>query len=120
MIPTLDAKLEAILEAYSKSFRSKVFGGESTEVDELMQVFGLTQEKKMGNRQFWGRELGMCFQRIVVEICKERCRHFSPARRRGADELFDLQVGKDAIDTKYRIGSGDSGTLKKLRQYGKD
>ncbi|WP_293061932.1 hypothetical protein [Okeania sp. SIO2B3] len=23
----------------------------------------------------------------------------------------------DAIDTKYRIGSGDSGTLKKFRQY---
>jgi hypothetical protein len=27
-------------------------------------------------------------------------------------------TGKDAIDTKYRIGSGDSGTLKKFKQYG--
>ena len=27
--------------------------------------------------------------------------------------------GTDAIDTKYRIGSGDSGTLKKFKQYGK-
>jgi hypothetical protein len=26
---------------------------------------------------------------------------------------------KVAIDTKYRIGSGDSGTLKKFKQYGK-
>jgi len=29
-----------------------------------------------------------------------------------------LIIGQDAIDTKYRIGSGDSGTLKKFRQYG--
>jgi hypothetical protein len=28
-------------------------------------------------------------------------------------------AGTDAIDTKYRIGSGDSGTLKKFKQYGK-
>ena len=28
-------------------------------------------------------------------------------------------VGDDAIDTKYRVGSGDSGTLKKFKQYGK-
>jgi hypothetical protein len=26
-------------------------------------------------------------------------------------------VGLDAIDTKYRIGSGDAGTLKKFRDY---
>jgi hypothetical protein len=31
-------------------------------------------------------------------------------------QLFCV-VGKDAIDTKYRIGSGDSGTLKKFKQY---
>ncbi len=29
----------------------------------------------------------------------------------------DLVVGKYAIDTKYRIGSGDSGTLKKFKAY---
>ena len=32
---------------------------------------------------------------------------------------YDLIVGKYAIDTKYRVGSGDSGTLKKFKQYGK-
>lgn len=36
----------------------------------------------------------------------------------GDDEPADLYVGKDAIDTKYRVGSGDSGTLKKFKQYG--
>ena len=39
--------------------------------------------------------------------------------RQGADELCDLIAGKDAINTKYRIGSGDSGTLKKFKQYGR-
>jgi len=29
-----------------------------------------------------------------------------------------LIVGDYAIDTKYRIGSGDSGTLKKFKAYG--
>jgi hypothetical protein len=38
--------------------------------------------------------------------------------RIGSDEPCDFIVGNDAIDTKYRIGSGDSGTLKKLKQYG--
>lgn len=28
-------------------------------------------------------------------------------------------MGDYAIDTKYRVGSGDSGTLKKFKQYGK-
>lgn len=37
----------------------------------------------------------------------------------GGDEPCACCVGKDAIDTKYRIGSGDSGTLKKFKSYGK-
>jgi hypothetical protein len=32
--------------------------------------------------------------------------------------MCDLVVAKYAIDTKYRIGSGNSGTLKKFKQYG--
>ena len=32
--------------------------------------------------------------------------------------ICDLIVGDHAIDTKYRIGSGDSGTLKKFKQFG--
>lgn len=38
--------------------------------------------------------------------------------RFGADEPCDLTIGRNAIDTKYRIGSGDSGTLRKLKAYG--
>ena len=35
--------------------------------------------------------------------------------RFGADEPYDLTVGSQAIDAKYRIGSGDSGFNKKCK-----
>ncbi|MCG8584780.1 MAG: hypothetical protein MI757_08735, partial [Pirellulales bacterium] len=65
------------------------------------------------------RELGMCWQLIVTELFKTTVAGFGPGYRDGADELCDLISGTDAIDTKYRIGSGDSGTLKKFKQYGR-
>jgi len=36
----------------------------------------------------------------------------------GLDKPVDYFIGSLAIDAKYRIGSGDSGTLKKFKQYG--
>lgn len=114
----LNNSLENIIQQYSQSFAEKVFAEESAEEDDLMLIFGLTQTIKAGNRQYWGRELGMCWQRLIVELCKQTRSDFRNAIREGKDELCDLIVGEDAIDTKYRIGSGDSGTLKKFRQYG--
>jgi hypothetical protein len=115
---SLDKSLEAILDQYSKSFVSKAFADESPEEDDLMLIFGLTQMIKAENKQYWGRELGMCWQRLVTELCRQTCSNFGQPIREGADEICDLTVEQDAIDTKYRIGSGDSGTLKKFRQYG--
>ncbi|MEA5618035.1 restriction endonuclease [Cronbergia sp. UHCC 0137] len=83
-----------------------------------MNVFSLTAETKRENRQYWGRELGMCWQLIVTKICQYTCHNFQPALRIDDDEPCDLIVDKYAIDTKYRIGSGDSGTLKKFKTYG--
>lgn len=114
----LEDLLENILKQYGQSFISKIFGDELLEEDCLMQVFGLTQMAKVQNRQYWGRELGMCWQRLIVHLSKERCENFNNPIREGSDEMCDLVIGKDAIDTKYRIGSGDSGTLKKFKQYG--
>jgi hypothetical protein len=114
----LDISLEAILEQYSRSFSNKVFSEESPEEDDLMLVFGLTQAAKVGNKQYWGRELGMCWQRLINELCRQTRDDFSRGIRKGADELCDLVIGSDAVDTKYRIGSGDAGTLKKFKQYG--
>ncbi|MBD2003723.1 MULTISPECIES: restriction endonuclease [Cyanophyceae] len=109
--------LERIIQQYSLSFAAKLFIEESLEEDDLMLVFGLTQAIKAENKQYWGRELGKCWERIVIQLCRQTCDNFGTAIREGQDELCDLVVGLDAIDTKYRIGSGDSGTLKKFRQY---
>jgi len=81
-----------------------------------METFGVTQELKSENKQFWGRQLGMCWQLLVVELCKQNCSDYRDALKFGADEPCDLVLGTDAIDTKYRVGSGDSGTLKNINQ----
>jgi len=113
----LSNSLEKILDEYGQSFNNKAFGKESLEEDDLMLVFGLTQAIKAQKKQYWGRELGTCWQRIVTELCRQTCMNFGSLIREGTDGLCDLVVGEDAIDTKYRIGSGDSGTLKKFKQY---
>jgi hypothetical protein len=111
----LHQALEQVLTQYRASFSGKSYEDENNETDLLMDVFGITPEKKRENRQYWGRELGMCWQRLVVELCRQTCPGFTPALRIGADEPCDLTVGNQALDTKYRIGSGDSGTLKKFK-----
>jgi hypothetical protein len=115
----LNNSLERVLEQYRQSFINKAFVEESLEEDDLMLVFGLTQDIKAENRQYWGRELGMCWQLLVTQLCRQACNNFSGPIREGKDEICDLVVSLDAIDTKYRIGSGDSGTLKKFRDYGR-
>jgi len=114
----LDAALDEVARRYRDSFKQKEFGWIETEVDPLMRMFGVTQELKEANRQYWGRELGMCWQRLVVTVASTTCADFQPALRVGDDEPCDLIVRGLAIDTKYRSGNGDSGTLKKFKQYG--
>jgi len=114
----IEKQLDSILNKYKDSFIEKSYSEENDDLDLLMNVFGLSPQLKRENRQYWGRELGMCWQLLVAEICKAHCKDFKPALKFGADEPCDLVVGKYAIDTKYRIGSGDSGTLKKFKQYG--
>jgi len=114
---TIENKLDAVLKKYSRSFVDKVYSEENDEQDLLMQAFGITPELKRENRQYWGRELGKCWETLVIEACKE-LKTYKPALRLGADTPCDLIVDKYAIDTKYRVGSGDSGTLKKFKSYG--
>ena len=114
----IDNKLSAILRKYQNNFSAKVYVDDYDSTDVLMETFGITQELKRENKQFWGRQLGMCWQLLVVELCKNTCSDYGDALRFGGDEPCDLVVGTDAIDTKYRVGSGDSGTLKKFKQYG--
>lgn len=114
----IENKLSAILRKYQNNFSEKVYVDDYDSTDVLMETFGVTQELKRENKQFWGRQLGMCWQLLVIELCKSTCADYGDALRFGADEPCDLVLGTDAIDTKYRVGSGDSGTLKKFKQYG--
>ena len=114
----ISKKLSVILKNYQDNFSSKTYTDNYDSTDILMETFGLTQELKRENKQFWGRQLGMCWQLLVVELCKYMCPNYGEALQFGADEPCDLVLGLDAIDTKYRVGSGDSGTLKKFKQYG--
>lgn len=115
----VEYSLDNILRKYQTSFIDKVYSEENEEYDLLMDVFDISPDIKRENRQYWGRELGMCWQLLVIEICKNHCQNFQPAFKIGKDEPCDLIVDSYAIDTKYRIGSGDSGLHKKFKSYGK-
>ncbi len=115
----LEQSLSQILEGYQNSFLTKIYPEENDETDVLMKAFGITQELKSENKQYWGRELGKCWESLVKKTFSLKCRDFSPPLKFGNDEPADFFVGGDAIDTKYRVGSGDSGTLKKFESYGK-
>lgn len=114
----VEPSLLQLMQTYQRSFADKVYQEENDDVDLLMDAFGLSSETKRENRQYWGRELGMCWQLMVDNVMKAYGRGYSPALRIGNDEPCDMIVGNYAIDTKYRFGSGDSGTIKKLKQYG--
>jgi hypothetical protein len=114
----LHATLDEVARRYRDSFKRKEFGWVETDIDPLMRMFGVSQELKEANRQYWGRELGMCWQRLIVAVVAATCEDFEPALKVGDDEPCDLIVRGLAIDTKYRSGNGDSGTLKKFKQYG--
>ena len=112
-------EVNTLLKQYSDSFSAKIYNEENNEYDPIMNIFNIHPDLKRENRQYWGRELGKFWERLVVAIFKNtRPDLFKPAQQFGRDEPFDLIVGKYAIDTKYRVGSGDSGTLKKFKQYG--
>lgn len=113
-----ETTLENILIKYQSSFADKVYIEENEDHDLLMDVFNISPILKKENKQYWGRELGMCWQMLVTATCKAYCSNFQPALKLDGDEPCDLIVDKYAIDTKYRIGSGDSGTLKKFKSYG--
>lgn len=113
------ALIKPIIEKYAAAFSQKEYSSENNESDILMDIFSISPEIKRENRQYWGRELGMLWQLIITNIVKNNCgsRYQGPLRIND-DEPCDLIIDNDAIDTKYRVGSGDSGTLKKFKSYG--
>ncbi len=111
--------IEKELEKYCKSFSTKTYCEENDESDILMDIFCISPDLKRSNRQYWGRELGTLWEHIInIVFSKSTPGIYRPAIKIDKDEPCDLVVGEYAIDTKYRVGSGDSGTLKKFKQYG--
>lgn len=110
--------MENLLHQYYNKFRSKELFLEEQSSDVIMEIFNIRDEDKQKNKQYWGRELGMLWQKLVICHFKQH----APAKTKGAirygrDEPCDLRIENYAIDTKYRIGSGDAGTLKKFKVY---
>lgn len=106
-----------ILNLYKNKFNEKQHIIVESKTDLLMDCLGITPYQKLENKQYWGRELGMCWQRIIIQICKDHCIDFNKSIKIGNDEPCDLIIKNFAIDTKYRLGSGDSGTHKKFKKY---
>ncbi|MGB1206843.1 MAG: hypothetical protein ACPG5B_14435 [Chitinophagales bacterium] len=115
----LEEKLNIVLKKYAKNFSKKTYTDKYKETDILMKAFGITQILKRENKQYWGRELGKCWENLLRDLFEATSKEFELPRKIKGGEPADFFVGKDAIDTKYRVGSGDSGTLKKFEQYGK-
>ena len=111
--------LKDIFDKYNTSFSKKKISTATTEDDLIMKAFGKKQIDIDVNKQYWNREFGKYFEYTVIKIFELTCNDFKPGLRLGADEVCDLIIGDVAIDVKYRVGSGDSGTLKKFKQYGK-
>ncbi len=57
----LSDAVDEILDAYKVSFCDKTYSDENDDHDVLMDVFGIAPALKRENRQYWGRELGMCW-----------------------------------------------------------
>lgn len=108
-----------LLNAHQKSFSKKLYSEKESDNDILMDVFGISTELRQENLQYWNGQLGRIWESLVCLIFKYYGEYYQPALKIGLDQPCDLINHNDAIDTKYRIGSGDSGTLKKLKQYGK-
>lgn len=112
----MNSKIKNILYNYQQSFSDKVYPEENDDIDIIMDVFKITPELKRENKQYWGRELGMVWELTVKEVFKDKISSYGDAIRIGNQEPCDCVIDNLAIDTKYRIGSGDSGTLKRLKK----
>ena len=115
----MNSDLDEIITEYKNKFLKKNFLKDDIYIDLLMKIYNINVDEKRENMQYWGRELGMLWERLVVNVFRiYRPDEFGNAIKIGNDEPCDFTFCNYAIDTKYRCGSGDSGTLKKFKQYG--
>ena len=82
----LTTALENIATNYQSSFTAKVYNDENDDHDCVMDLFGISPDLKRENRQYWGRELGMCWQLIVCEVFRQTRDDYGPALRFASSE----------------------------------
>ena len=118
-------KLDHYLESYYNSFFKKAHTPDnfSTLHDVLMDVYGVTPKQKHESSQFWGRQLGALWQKLVSAVFEQSSlvqNYTGPIRITDndgkLDEPADLSGNGYAIDTKYRIGSGDAKFIKQTEK----
>lgn len=112
--------LNEILEDYKTDFSDKVYNSHNEDYDLLMDVFGISPKLKRELPQYWGRQLGACLERIFKTRMSSHPSYADPIKEISGREPYDFQFKNFAIDTKYRLGSGDSGTINKWKQNASD
>lgn len=124
MSPDLSVQIAEILSPARTRLR-QVEPAPVGDSDFLMQALGVTPADKAVNAQLVGRTLGTVWERLVRAAVKSAPtgtyggRVLRPGTR---TELCDLQLDTSdvefCVDAKYRLGSGDSKTLRSIRQAG--
>lgn len=117
MNSNIEDQLRNILGQYKDSFIAKEYNEENNDHDVLMDVFGITPDLKRENRQYWGSELGRCWEKLIRKLFELRCEDYQSTSDVGSDKPCDCIIGTEAIEIKYRIGSGDSKFVKAAREY---
>lgn len=105
---------DGIIGGYREAFSRKDFGDELPVSDLLMDAFGITPETKRENAQYWGRELGSVWQRLVFESFKHVDKSTRTPPKQCPVHPCDVVTRGFGIEVKYRIGSGDAPFIKNL------
>lgn len=115
----LSDELRLVLAQCRAGMDAKEYSEESTLVDPLMTALGVTLSDKRAHPQFFGQMLGMCWEQLVYRLLGETTPQFKPPVRVGRLEPCDFVLRDMAVDMKYRIGSGDSRTIRNIRRNGR-
>ena len=112
--------IKDILLDYQVRFSNKIYSQDNNDYDLLMDAFGISPKLKLENMQYWGRELGACLEKVMKTRMSKSKHYENPIKEKSGREPYDFQFRDRAIDVKYRIGSGDAGTIKKWTENAKD
>lgn len=109
----LSAQLSPTIAKYTALFTRQVYNEEPFQSDILLEAFHLSPVVIRQHKQYWHRHLGACWERLVKSVFSSHVSYQGTIRLKNKSPC-DFTFDKIAVDTKYRLGSGDSGTMGKL------